>query len=72
MVKGEVYPMSLETISQKQLNELERCVENLLTAMRKTRMLQDPLVESLKALEHQLGEARRKRFDQSTPEFRGF
>lgn len=64
--------MSLETISQKQLNELERCVQNLLTAMRKTRMLQDPLVESLKALEHKLGEARRKRFDQSTPEFRGF
>jgi len=61
--------MNLETISRKQLNELEHCVRELLITMRKAKLQNDPLVESLKLLEHELGEARRERFDAANPEY---
>lgn len=68
--------MSLETLSPKQSNELERCVEELLSVMRKTRVLDEPLVEPLveplKLLAHELGEARRERFDKADSEYRGY
>jgi len=64
--------MNLEGISRKHLNELEIRVTELLVTIRKAKLQNEPLAESLKALENQLGDARRKRFDESTPEYRGY
>ena len=64
--------MNLETLSQKQLNELEYCVRELLGTMRKAGLRNGPLVESLKLLEQELGEARRERFDKANPEFQTY
>lgn len=63
---------SLDSISRKQLNELENCVRELLGAMKKSKLMDDPLVEPLKALEQKLGKARRARFDVNNPEYKGF
>jgi hypothetical protein len=62
----------LETLSQKQLSELERCVRELLAVLRKTRVADESLVETLRLLEHNLGEVRRVRFDESNPEYKGY
>lgn len=61
--------MNLETISRKQLNEMEHHVRELLAVLRRARVMNDPLVESLKQLEHQLGEMRRERFDAVNTEY---
>jgi len=45
------------------LRQLERCVTELLLAMRKAKLQNEALFESLKELEHKLGEIRRERFD---------
>jgi hypothetical protein len=64
--------MNLETISQKQLNELEHCVRALLDTMRKAKIQNDPLAESLRSLEQELGEARRERFDSVNSEYQSY
>ena len=64
--------MNLETLSQKQLNELEYCVRELLGTMRKAGLRNGPLVESLKLLEQELGENRRERFDAANPEYQTY
>lgn len=64
--------MNLETISQKQLNELEHCVRELLSTMRKLKVVDEPLVESLKVFEQKLAEARRERFDAANPDYKGY
>ena len=61
--------MNLENLSRKQLNELEHHVSELLNAMRKAKLQNEPLMESLKLLEHQLGETRRERFDAANSEY---
>lgn len=61
--------MDLENISQKQLNELEHRVSELLTTIRKIKFQSEPLVESLKLLEQELGKARRERFDSVNSEY---
>lgn len=62
----------LEHISPKHLNDLERCVQELLVTMRKAKLRDEPLQESLRLLEQKLGEARRERFDEANPEYRGY
>lgn len=64
--------MNLETISRKQLIELEQCVQELLSLMRKTKVGDDSLRESLKSLEQKLGDDRRRRFDEANPEYKGY
>ncbi len=64
--------VNLENISPKHLNDLERCVQDLLTTIRKAKFKDEPLQESLKLLEQRLGETRRKRFDEANPEYRGY
>ena len=61
--------MNLENLTRKQLNELEHCVRELLLTMRKAKLQTDPLVESLKALEQELGKARRDQFDSKNSEY---
>jgi hypothetical protein len=61
--------MDLETVSQKQANELEHLVKELLIAMRKARLQREPLAENLRLFEQELGDIRRKRFDEANPEY---
>ena len=61
--------MNLENISKKQLNEIEYHVRELLANIRRARIQDDPLIESLKSLEQQLGKARRERFDAANSEY---
>jgi hypothetical protein len=61
--------MNLEMISRKQMNELEHGVRELLNTIRKAKLQNDPLVESLKALELGLGNVRRERFDEVNTEY---
>lgn len=56
--------MKLDRVSVKHLSELEQQVAQLLATMRKTRTHRDPLYQSLQDFENELGEARRKRFDE--------
>lgn len=64
--------MNLETISQKQLNELEHCVRELLITMRKAKLQNGPLFEPLKLFEYELGETRRERFDAANSEYQAY
>jgi len=64
--------MKLETVSQQHLNELELKLKDLLAVMRKAKLFDDPLVEELRALELEVAELRRQRFDVANPEYRGF
>jgi hypothetical protein len=61
--------MDLETVSQKHVNELEQLVKELLITMRKARLHTEPLAENLRLFEQQLGDIRRKRFDEANPEY---
>lgn len=63
---------SLEHVSAKHLNDLERSIQDLLAAMRKAKLKDEPLQEALRLLEQKLGKARRERFDEANPEYRGY
>ena len=64
--------MNLENVSQKQLNKIEILTSELLVALRKAKLQDEPLAESLQLLEQELGDARRNRFDIANPEYRGY
>jgi Skp family chaperone for outer membrane proteins len=64
--------VSLEHISPKNLNNLEHSVQDLLAAMRKAKLMDEQLQESLKLLERKLGETRRARFDKVNQEYQGY
>lgn len=70
--RNTMQQVSLNHISSKHLNDLERSIQDLLTNMRKAKLRHVPLQEALRLLEQQLGETRRKRFDEANPEYRGF
>ena len=64
--------MNLETISRNQLNDLEQQAKQLLVTIRRAKLENNPLVEALQQLEHELGEARRVRFDTVNSEYHTF
>jgi len=64
--------MNLDTVSDKHLHELERLTKELLEIMRRAKLLNSPLTEMLRLLESQAEHARRERFDEVNPEFRGY
>jgi hypothetical protein len=64
--------MNLEHVSQKQLGELERLTREMQDALRKAKLQDEPLLETLRLFEQELGELRRKRFDETNPEYRGY
>ena len=64
--------MNLENIPQKQLSELERLTREIQVALRKAKLQDEPLLEALRLFEQELGETRRKRFDNTNPEYRGY
>jgi hypothetical protein len=56
--------MNFENVSRKHMNKLEFLVRELLTEMRKAKIQNDSLEESLRLFERELEEARRERFTQ--------
>ncbi len=64
--------MNLETVSRKDLNEMERLSRDLLALLRKAKLQNEPLAESLHAFETELGNMRRERFDEVNPGYRGY
>jgi hypothetical protein len=45
---------------------------NLLTALRKAKLHNEPVAESLRQLEIELGQMRRSRFDNANPEYHAY
>jgi len=64
--------MELDAVPRKKLNEIEITVTSLIAMMRKAKLHEEPLAKSLVQFEKELGEVRRKRFEESTPEYRGY
>ena len=64
--------MNLETVSDKHLHEMERLAKELLETMRRAKLLDLPVIELLRALESEAEKARRERFDEVNPEFKGY
>jgi len=64
--------VDLERVSPKRLDELERRVQELLSTIQRVKLVDKPLVESLRLLEQTLEETRRARFDESNSEYRGY
>ena len=56
--------MNFENVTRKHMNELELLVTELLTVMRKAKLQNDSLEESLRLFERELEQARRERFTQ--------
>jgi hypothetical protein len=64
--------MNLETLPDKHLHELERLTKELLEVMRRAKLLDQPLTELLRKVESEAEKARRERFDEVNPQFRGY
>ncbi|RMF81085.1 MAG: hypothetical protein D6737_06100 [Chloroflexi bacterium] len=64
--------MDFEPVSQKELNNIEYHVRELLAAMRKAKLQNSPLGQSLRAFEQELGKVRRERFDAVNSEYNGY
>jgi hypothetical protein len=64
--------MDLENVSQKHLNELELSLRELLILMRKAKLHNEPLAESLHLLELEIGNIRRSRFDEANSKYNGY
>lgn len=64
--------MDLSSLSNKQCNDLEQQLTELLKTMRKAKLQQYPLYTSLQELEQALCEARRNRYDKNTSKYVGY
>jgi ribosomal 50S subunit-associated protein YjgA (DUF615 family) len=64
--------MDLDTVSDKHLHELERLSKELLALLKKGKLTDLPLAESLRLLQAQAEKARHARFDDHNKEFQGF
>ncbi len=64
--------MKFENVSKKHLNDMETKVIGLIEVMRRAKLTDDPLFETLRQFEKELGDVRRKRFEESTPEYKGY
>ena len=64
--------MKLENVSRKHLNDMETKVIGLMEVMRRAKLSDDPLYTTLRQFEKELGDIRRKRFDETTPQYKGY
>jgi predicted nucleic acid-binding Zn-ribbon protein len=64
--------MIIDTVTDKNLQELERLSKELLEAMRKAKVEDEMLTDALRRLNQEASDIRRSRFDAHSPEFRGF
>lgn len=64
--------MEIHKLSTKHVNGLEQHITQLLKMMRTAKLSHLPMYADLQALEQELGEARRQRFDDSNSEYEGY
>ena len=64
--------MNMESISDKNLGELERLSRELLVVMRKAQLADTTLATLLTTLETEAGELRRARFDAQDSQYSGY
>jgi hypothetical protein len=64
--------MNFDEVSDKHLHEVERLTKELLEVMRRAKLQDQPITEMLRQLESQAEKARRERFDEVNPEFKGY
>ena len=64
--------MDFDSVSTKHINELEQQISQILKTMRAAKLTQEPIYTSLQALEQELGEARRGRFDEQDSKYNGY
>src|SRR5687768_13735898 len=62
----------LDSISSKHLSELEQLIMQLVKTMRSARLQHYPIYTSLRTLERDLGEIRRKRYDENHSAYDGY
>lgn len=67
-----MWAMNLESLSNKQLNELERLANELRIMLKRAKLQDESLTKSLNALEDEARKARCQRFDEANPQFRGY
>ncbi len=64
--------MNLESLTDKQLNELERLLTELTHLMKQAKLTDDPLHATLTQLRHDAGALRQKRYDEHNSRFTGY
>jgi hypothetical protein len=64
--------MDLDSVSDKDLNELERLSRELLTLMGRAKLKNNILADMLDEFVRQAGEVRRSRFDASDSKYRSY
>jgi hypothetical protein len=65
-------PMNLESVSQKNLNELERLAREMQLLLRKSKLNNEPLAKLLSEFEAELSQLRRERFDAANPKYHSY
>jgi DNA gyrase/topoisomerase IV subunit A len=68
----KAYTVNLDQVPLKTSNELEQLVTQLLAALRKAKLQSEPVYQLLQALERDLSDARRARFDDTHSDYAGY
>jgi hypothetical protein len=64
--------MDFEGVNNKQLQDIERLAKELLEAMRKAKLGEEPIYKDLVQLIEQAGGVRRARFDDTDTGYKGY
>lgn len=64
--------MNFDSVNNKQLQEIERLAKELLVAMRKAHMGDEPLCKELARLAEQAGGVRVSRYDEADNGYKGY
>lgn len=64
--------MNLESLNDKQLNEVERLASELAALLKRTKFANDPLYLTLTNLKYAAGGVRQERFDQHDSKYQGY
>jgi hypothetical protein len=64
--------MNLESLTDKQLHEMERLLTELTHLMKQGKLTEDPLYSELVKLKSEAGTNRQKRFDENNSRFQGY
>ena len=64
--------MNLESLNDKQLNEMERLASELVVLLKRTKLADDPLYLTLTNLKNAAGGVRQVRFDQHDTRYQGY
>jgi hypothetical protein len=64
--------MNLESLTDKQLHEMERLLTELTHLMKQAKLTEDPLHAALTQLKYEAGTLRQKRFDENDSRYSGY